>query len=216
VSKLFLLLLIPIYSFATLGGNGDFQIWARVDFVKHFNREWQIKVVQEERWGDSASFLYQVHLQAQTVYTPLSWMRLSPGYRQAWRRTEMTAWHPLYIPFFDFTWQTKVFGCDIKDRNRIEYTVGNAPALPWAYRNRFRVILPPLVSRGQARVAPFVDNEFFWRQGESINQDRICAGLMALLQENTGVEIFYMARFLKGQVSWIYNNIVEAVILFSF
>lgn len=216
MSKFFLCFLLPISCFATLNGNGDFQIWERLFWFKHFNPKWQCKLDEEARWGDSASFLYDIHLQIQIIYTPFSWARFSPGYRQVWKRTNVTAWTPVYIPFFDFTWGVKGGGFEIKDRSRIEYTIHDSGVLPWMYSNRFRIVSPPLFQGKRGRLALFVENHFFWRQGQGVNEDRVSSGLLALLQDNVGGQFFYTERFLKREMDWIHNHVIQVSLLFSF
>jgi len=100
------------------------------------------------------------------------------------------------------------------DRSRWQYIqVGPVP-WHWLYRNRFRIIAPPVAR--SPMIVIFTDNEIFWREKRGINQDRLSFGTMIGLNETVGGELFYMARFWKRAQGWIYQTVFNVRLDVSF
>jgi hypothetical protein len=202
--------------FAQVNKDGDFQIWTRYFLKKHFAPTWSATLYSELRWGDDASTLYLVIGQIQGTYSPLSWLSLSPAYRQSWRRFPLDSshWEPEYRPMFDLTFKTPFAGWQISDRNRVEYIIFRSDPEHWVYRNRLRFVLP--WSFAYRIFNPFIDNEIFIRQRLGFHEDRLSAGFLSLIYENLGGQIYYMARFQKAAAGWIHQNILVLSLLLAF
>ena len=208
-------LFLPIFAWPAVNQNGDFQIWQRNFLIKHCAPQWSFWVVSELRWGSNASQFYHAILHGQLYYAPAPWIVLGPGYEQVWtKETTLISWEKEFIPLFDAIFRARFHTWEIQDRSRLEYVIIDSNPFHWLYRNRFRIIAPPM--RQNPKVAFFTDNEFFWFEAHGVNEDRLSAGLMIQWQDNWGAESFYMARFLKQLDGWSYNTVAAFSLLFSF
>lgn len=212
---LLILMLLPSLTWAVLNGPGDFQIWQRNFVVKHFAPKWSTWLVSELRLGDTASEFYSAILHAQLYYAPRTWIVIGPGYEQVWtKEPSLTTWKKQYIPLADAIFRARLDKWEIQDRNRLEYVIFDSSPFHWLYRNRFRIIVSPMLQN--PTLAFFTDNEFYWLESNGIAEDRISLGLMLQWQDNWGGEVFYMARLLHQPEGWIYNNVIAFDLLFSF
>ena len=199
-------LLLPFAAHAAVAGNGDIQLWTRSYFDGPISRQWDWQFVFETRWGNDASTLYYWYLQPQLFYQPAEWISIEPGYRQGFSKHLISDnWVLEYAPLLDVVLMKTVAEWSFSDRSRWQYSqVGSVP-WHWLYRNRFRIVSPPIVR--SPLIWLFTDNEIFWREKRGINQDRLSFGTMILLNETVGGELFYMDRFWKRAPGWIYQTV---------
>lgn len=206
MKKIFLFF-IPLWLFADIDSNGDIQFWQKSHFRYFFQEEWAFMLTTEVRFGDDVSKFYYCYLEPQLLYAPADWVSLAPGYRQVAKRhpTNSSHWIPEYVPMFDLVFNANANGWRFEDRNRFEYIITEDSPYPWLYRNRFRIFFPSQVCF--LNMAPFVDDEIFWRQARGINENRGSLGFRQTYSSHVSTETVYTARFLKRDSKWTYQNV---------
>ncbi len=218
LKKFFTLLLLPCLLCSQVDKNGDFQIWSWNFAAKQFSPEWTLLTLWEFRLGNDASKFYRTSLSVEPIYTPVEWIGLAPGYRQAWLRDPVNSnhWKTEYTPFGDVFFFLFPGKWQLVDRNRVEYRIRKSDPIHWVYRNRLRVITPWSFTSHQ--INPFFENEIFIRQRRGLNEDRLTCGFLSNIYENLSGELSYMARFRKQHPSgtWIHQNVLNIVLFLAF
>lgn len=206
----------PLSLLGVVNANGDYQFW-QWNFIRNqISDQWAFYTCTEVRWGDNVSKAYYAYIQEQLIYTPAKWVSILPGYRQAVRRvpSDSSHWILEYVPIADLIFTAKPSDWEIRQRNRFEYILSKQSKFSWLYRNRLRFYIPRKWTSIQIR--PFFDEEFFWRQGEGINEARVSVGLQETYTSHIGSEIFYMARFQKSEPHWVYQNVFNLTLIFNY
>lgn len=196
--------------------NGDFQIWNRYEFHTPFHPQWTFTSQFEWRYGDDASKLFLMYAQGQISYKPVSWLTITPTYRQTWLLQTTNTWLPEYYPFLETTLSFPIGKWRIENRNRLVYrTLRTEPSSHWIERNRIRIVGPWHYT--VLKLTPFVENEIFIMQRYGFNEDRASAGLFMPFYKHVEVDLYYMRRFQKLLiVGWVRYNILNIALNISF
>ncbi|CCB88460.1 DUF2490 domain-containing protein [Simkania negevensis] len=216
--KFLIFFLFPISLFATVGENGDFQIWN--ENIVHFKIDPRVTlaVSNEYRWGDNGRKLFYKHLQPTLACEINSYITLKPGYRTIWLRASK-GWAIFYDPFFECILHLlQSQHVEISNRNRITYSItpnklGGKNA--WQYRNRIHIYIPIKVRSYRFKL--MLGDEVFFREGRGFSQNRAIAGFVFPRSERADFEFFYVYRNLKTRAhQWIYHNVLRLSANFYF
>lgn len=205
-----LFFLFPFALFASLNGNGDFQIWNTDSINLPISRKAHLTGSAEFRYGDNRSKLYYKHYQGGFLFIRSPHTNFHFGYRHIYNRVQ-NKWVAEYDLLFDLTFQVATRrGLLLSNRNRIQYRILSEKQGGhnlWLYRNRLEFIPPYRVTRRQ--IALFFANEFFWQERNGISQNRLQAGLKIPYHQRTHLNLSYMLRSLKNsQKKWVHHNIL--------
>ncbi len=161
------------------------------------------RLFNDTRFSGRRDGLHQVFLRFGPMFDLTPWLvvalnatvyadHLASGAFDEERRVELE-------PTLHWRWGAFAFA----DRNRLEYRWRDSDdAL--RYRNQFRISYAPQ----EHRVLPFVWNEvLITLNDEGFNQNRLLAGLTAVLSSTTRLEGGYMFRSRKELGSWFHDHI---------
>lgn len=203
----FFLSILPFFLFAEINGPADYQYWQRGILKAKMSERVDFFLTGEARFGDNVSKFYYTYLQALFAFSPRKWISIAPGYRQIYKRYPLSTTHfdLEYSPMIDLTFKTTLKKWGFSNRNRLQFLVFKSDPSHWVYRNRIRFTSPWSFTSFNA--TPYIENEFFYRQAKGINQDRLSIGFQEKFTSHVSMDFFYIARFLKRDSGWVYNNI---------
>ncbi len=201
---------------AKVNQNGDFQIWASESNRIPFTSVSDLKGVAEFRFGDDASSLFFKYYQLQLIYKRIVWMHIAPGYRQVFTRMtkKSSKWESMYVPLVDLSLHGCLGGWKISNRTRLLYSIGDTVPDFLVYRNRLRLVTPWRLTR--FCFTPYIDDEVFFIEDKSFNQNRFTMGFILPLGGNLSGKLFYRLRHLKLGSDWSHQNILGIGLDFTF
>ena len=200
--------LSPLPLTALLNENGDFQLWISDSIRKKFSKDYQAELMTEYRWGNDAKQLYFFYFQMNVAIRFNDWLDLIPGYRHIYRlNTTTKEFDRVYNPIMAFIAHYEKEGWRFEDRNRFEIVIAEV-INPTVYDYRNRVSIFPPWKWTQARLQPYVEEEFFWRNRLGISQNRFIVGAKIEFSEHYVGSIYYLLRHQLIADLWKRHNIM--------
>lgn len=185
---------------------GDFQIWlSNSYYLANYYHSFSLYGKAEFRLGDDASTLYQKFGELLLDFKPLSWLTISPGYRNFVTRQLGGGWKTIPIPLLDIFFEKKIAKhISFNQRNRIQYEI--PPNLPntIVYRGRVQLRFPFPIN--QMQFIPIISDEMFFVQYRGFAQNRFIIGMIFPSLKHVAFTTYYQLRNLKVHHEWRYQN----------
>lgn len=208
--KIILLAVVGILSgrYAYPYDDGDFQVWNTEIEEIRINKSSKIILEQELRFGDDANELYYQHYDGGYSYDFNKHFTLGINYRQVYAKPKAHAkFQEENRPHLNAIMKYELFGCNLEDRNRLEYRHFNYQEDSWRYRNKFTIKLPWKFTGFAIR--PYLADEIFLNlNGIDFNRNRFYCGFEFTIIKNLKGELFYMLQSTKSNGAWTQTNVL--------
>lgn len=198
---------------ARLNQNGDFQVWLHDGVSAHFNSHYGVDISQEFRFGNDCTEFYQQYSQIFLVYYGSPSFQIAPGFKQLYSKGEGKAWYSFSIPELDIKMILQNKFWRFEHRERISYAF-SAFKGTWIFRPFFNLDTPFYYKNRALKL--FLSEEFFWTQGQGINQNRFKVGFKLPGGKHVLFSLAYLIRNLKERHDWTYQNVLDLSVDFNF
>ena len=206
---------IPI-SRVCFASGGDFEYWEVAEVGFNINEDWRGVFEEEIKVRDTGGELYYHHWDLGFVYNSFAdWIDVGVNFRKVYTKDGEGEWRQENRPHLNATLKTKVFGCQMSDRSRIEYRDREKTEDFWRYRNKLTVKLP--VELTVLKLQPyFAEEVFISMNGEGFNSNRFFCGFNINLSKNIKGDVFHVWQADRAEGSWEDINIIGTGLKFYF
>lgn len=215
VSVLVLVTVTGSISFGSTDGNAEY--WQGVGLEFNMDKNWKVKVSEELRVGKSGDDPYLHNTDAGLIYKGFAdWLDVSLNFKKEFERDSAGKFRSENRLHFNMMFKSKLFGCKLGDRLRLEYRDKELSNDHWRLRNRFLVNLPFKLT--EYNLQPFISDEIFINLGEStVKQNRFATGLSFKLAEDIKASVYYMYKSsMSSSSGWIDTNAIGTNVVFVF
>ena len=184
-------------------------MWLSEVTQKKIAEKMNAELITEGRWGNDARELYFWYFQLSVFFKFSDWLDVGPGYRHIRHAVPQNRgpFATIYEPILAITAHTKINKWKFLDRSRFEIRVFQNSKPLHIYRNRFSIVSPWKLT--QARIKPYFDEEFFWREERGVNQVRLTFGGKIGFSKKYKGMIYYLLRYQKPlDGPWRKHNIL--------
>ncbi len=217
MKKSFILFLIIFISsnYALAFDDGDFQYWSTNSIAKKINDSWKLTFEEEFRWGDNASTPYYRHEDLGVTYSGLAkWLDLTLSYRHI-NEEKSGGWKMENQPNLNADVKWKLFDFNLGNKLRLEYRNREAADSGWRYRNKFTIKTPFKLTKLQ--IQPYVVDEIFYDfDVQTLNKNRLFAGLSLKILKNLSGETYYLWESNEKSKKWSDTNVLGTKLKISF
>ncbi len=216
VSKARGIALLLFFTFSPLAAQEkDVGLWLYSVVNKDINESWDFLFFSEYRFAKGASRLESKIIHGVFLYGLFSNCQIGPGYRHRYDYDEKGRVSEIHAPIMEafITWSGDT--ADILVRPRLEYRIRRHLKNEWQYRQYMEASLTFLELKGE--IIPFIAEEFFWREGQGIRENRIRFGLPLCLNEAFTLTPAFMFRTRRAEDRrWLRSNIILCTLLYEF
>lgn len=197
--------------------DGDWQFWNTESIKASINDKIGVYGEQEFRFGDGMSQYYYEHTQLQLDFKALSWLTISPAFREVYEMNSHEKWFPEHQPQLNLTGKWTIFeDWTFEDRARIEYRFFDEADKKDVWRFRNKITLKSPWKWTPLKLNPYIADEIFIQEDkDGIYRNRLYAGLGMQFSKNVKGEIYYMWEA-EDKNQWWNANVLGAKLKVEF
>lgn len=207
-------MLLSTVSFASRNGNGEY--WQKFGIDYDLNKDWEIAVTEELRYGRDNGSPYLHNTVISLVYKSLGdWIDLGFNFKKEYEKDGSDKFRHENRPNFNIILEGRVLDFYVENRTKLEYRDFELKDDVWRLRNKTTVDLPFKLTG--FNLQPYIAEEVFTNLGESdINQNRLSTGFSFKLTKNIKAGIYYLLKSSKTDDGWLQTNVIGTQFVFLF
>jgi len=196
----------------SVSAESNWQYWSSYTFSRSINDNLEFKLKPEVRFFDDSRRHYYSQIDIGLDYKVSDWFTVSPYYCHI-KEEKKGDWLNESRPHLNATFNCRMFGLKISDRNRFEYRITEAKDY-FRYRNKLTFKFPKFT---KFKIQPFIAEEPFYDFGaDTFNKNRIYAGIDFELLKNFKAGIYYILEDSKSSGNWASSNILGTALTYDF
>ena len=179
----------------------DFQYWSTTSASWEISDEWKMNLEEELRLGDDASNLYYHHTDIGVMYSGITdWLDVGLNYRHVFEE-KSSGWKQENRPHLNAAVKWKMGDVSLSNRARFEYRNREDAENYWRYRNKFTIKFPFKLTK--LNMQPYIADEIFYDfNEETLNRNRVYAGVGFEIFDNLKAEIYYLLESNERSKDW--------------